>query len=217
MDRSRAVGWFVVLVVLMALPAIFAVSTTGQLELHARINAEHSSAADWFFKWSTHLADGVVPAVLAFLLLFFKDVRSFLMLGLSTGLSAVLTQFLKRVVYADHDRPVMFREALGEMAWVSDIDLHHHFSFPSGHSTAAFSMCLALAVIIARPMWAAAMALLAAVLGYSRVHLSQHFTEDVLLGAAIGTLTGLLVHVWLYRSSFAGKAWLNARPFQPPK
>lgn len=217
MERSRAVGVFVVLAMLMALPAIHAVSTTGQLELHALINATHSSTADRFFKWSTHLADGLVPTALAIMLLFLKDVRSFMMVGLSCGISALVAQFLKRVVYPDHDRPVMFRDALGEMAWVTDIDLHHHFSFPSGHSTAAFSMCLALAVIIGRPFWGAMMAMLAVMLGYSRVHLSQHFTEDVLFGAAIGTLTALLVHVWLYRSGFSRKPWLTKRPFQPPK
>ena len=59
-----------------------------------------------------------------------------------------------------------------------------------------------------------ALALIAVFLACSRVYLSQHFTEDVLAGALIGTSVGVLGYWWLYRSGFSRRAFLDARPFR---
>jgi membrane-associated phospholipid phosphatase len=184
-----------------------------KLVLHAAMNQHHAPWSDLFFRVLTLAADGWTPTLLAFVLLFIKDVRSFMMLGLSCGVSAIIAQFLKRQVFPEMDRPSMFREQLGTMDWVSGIDLHQHFSFPSGHSTAAFSMCLALAVVIGNRKWAVPMVLLAAGMAYSRIHLSQHFLQDTVAGSAVGVLTAVAIHHWLYRSDFAKKSWLARRPF----
>jgi len=45
------------------------------------------------------------------------------------------------------------------------------------------------------------------------VYLSQHFTEDILVGAAIGTVTALVVYQWLYRSAFSERSFLDRRLF----
>ncbi len=210
-DTRSIVRLFVLVWLALASMALTAVLTTERLQLHAAINRHHAPWADAFFSYFTHVGDGLVPTGIALLLLFFKDVRSFMMLGLSTGLSAIAVQTLKRTVFADQDRPGMFRDALGDMDWVNGVEQLHHFSFPSGHSTCAFSMCLALAVITGTKRWAIPFALLAALLAFSRVYLSQHFTEDVLAGSALGTLSAIAVHHWLYRSGSAKKAWLANR------
>ncbi len=182
-----------------------------KLELHARINCCHTGALDRFFALITHLADGLVPTALALLLLLLRDMRAFLMMGLSCSISALIAQALKHGPFAGEGRPSAHREALGAMDWVDSIDLHAMMSFPSGHSTAAFSMCLALAVIIGERRWAVPLALLAGLLAFSRVYLSQHFLLDITVGSVIGTLTALAVHHWLYRSAFSLKAWLSKR------
>jgi membrane-associated phospholipid phosphatase len=214
MPRERSLVLFIATSLLLAAPGLLAVAMSGKLALHTAINAHHTPVLDHFFRVVTHLGDGLVPTALALLFLIFRDLRSFLMMGLSCGLSALVVQFLKRVVFDGMDRPGKFREALGSMHWVDGIDLNYHNSFPSGHSTAAFAMCLALAVIFARPRLAVLLALLAGVLAFSRVYLSQHFTEDILAGSALGTLGGVVVHWWLYRSKFARKNWLDGRPGQ---
>lgn len=203
--------------VVLAIPALIAVSITGKLALHATINAYHVAFLDLFFSWVTHLADGAVPAILAILLLFLRDFRSFLMMGFGTGISALAVQLLKHKVFPHMHRPGKFREGLGDMLWVEGVELNNYFSFPSGHATAAFSMCLALAIIIGSKRWGVAMALVAATLSFSRVYLSQHFTQDILAGAALGTLITFLVYLWLYRSVFAKRTWLDRRPIQLPK
>lgn len=181
------------------------------LELHRLANVYHAPWSDMLMAYLTHLADGLVPTVLALVLWWRKDLRSFLLMGLSCGISAIITQVLKRSFFAGHHRPVMFRDHLAGVPWVEGVELHHHFSFPSGHSTAAWAMCFALAAIVGRAGWSLTLAILASVLAFSRVYLSQHFTQDIIAGAAIGVLTGLVVYHWLYRSSFRSRAWLDRR------
>ncbi|HRH39630.1 MAG TPA: phosphatase PAP2 family protein, partial [Flavobacteriales bacterium] len=177
----------------------------------ATINGHHMLWLDVFFRNATFLADGWVPTVLALLLLFFKDLRSFMMMGVSCAGSAIIVQTLKHTVFDDCDRPGMFAEELGKMDWVQGIEMLHYNSFPSGHSTAAFSMCLALVVVLCRKHWVLPLFALAVLLGFSRIWLSQHFTEDVLAGSTLGTLTAFAVHHWLYESRFAQKRWLGKR------
>ncbi len=67
-----------------------------------------------------------------------------------------------------------------------------HQSFPSGHSMAAWALFVFLALIVARP-WVSAVALLAAVsVSLSRVYLMVHFLQDVVAGAAIGTVLAII-------------------------
>jgi membrane-associated phospholipid phosphatase len=171
----------------------------------------HSAGWDRFFRWGTHLADGLVPTALALLLLLYKDLRSFLMLGLSCASSALVTQSLKHGPFAHEDRPFMFKEALGDLNWIADLDLYHHNSFPSGHATAAVSMCLALAILIGHPQWGAVLAFVSIVLAYSRVYLSQHFTADILAGGVIAVVVTMGVYHLLYESAFSKKKWLDRR------
>ena len=217
MQRNKAVQWFTVLWIAYSVVLGTAILVTDKLELHRLMHPYHSPALDLFFSWCTHLGDGLVPTAIALFLLFFKDLRSFLMMAVGCTVSALLAQFLKQVVFPDHDRPFMFKALLGDMHWVPGLELHHHFSFPSGHTTAAFSMCFALTVLLGTRAWGMALAMIAMTLAYSRVYLSQHFSEDILVGAALGTLTSLLVYWWLYRSPVSTKRWLDRKLIHFPK
>lgn len=61
-------------------------------------------------------------------------------------------------------------------------------SFPSGHATAAFAFATGVGHV--SPHHAVPLRLLAAVVGYSRVHTGVHFPGDVVAGALLGTLLG---------------------------
>lgn len=70
------------------------------------------------------------------------------------------------------------------------------FSFPSGHTITAFSVCV--------PLWqhypdAGPMLLFCALsIASSRVVLGMHFLSDVAAGAAIGTLLGIASHTLIH-------------------
>jgi undecaprenyl-diphosphatase len=68
------------------------------------------------------------------------------------------------------------------------------FSFPSGHTAAAFSMAIALSAV--SPWFVPGMLLLAIVVGYGRLYLGVHYPLDVGAGAALGLVTGSLVALW---------------------
>ncbi len=211
--RERAVRVFLAGYALLAFPVLLAVLWKDRFDLHAFVNAYHTSTADAIFSQVTHLADGWVPTLLALAFLL-KDLRSFLMMGASAAFSALVAQFIKHVVMPDMDRPSMFMERMPDLMLVPGVEMLQYNSFPSGHTTAAFGMGLALTVIVAQRNAAVAFVLFAAGIGLSRVYLSQHFTEDVLAGATIGTTVTYLVYRWLYVWPFSRRSWLDRSPLR---
>ena len=68
-------------------------------------------------------------------------------------------------------------------------------SFPSGHTTLAFTMATVAGheyTSLRIPLYAAAF-----VTAFARIYLGRHYPSDVLAGAAIGTLAG--IHILHYR------------------
>jgi len=70
--------------------------------------------------------------------------------------------------------------------------MHSSHSFPSGHTITAFAFFLALAFFTKRPAIHFLYFLLAVLVGYSRVYLSQHFAIDVLAGSFVGVSVTIL-------------------------
>jgi undecaprenyl-diphosphatase len=69
------------------------------------------------------------------------------------------------------------------------------FSFPSGHTAAAFSVAVAFA---GEPFGLGVAALLlASGIGLSRVYLGAHFPSDVGAGAVLGSLAGLAARLFV--------------------
>jgi len=71
---------------------------------------------------------------------------------------------------------------------------HKYASLPSGHSTAAFALAIAVGVLWPRArvfVWT-----FAAVIGVSRVVIQAHFVSDVLAAAFVGGFGAILVRNW---------------------
>ena len=98
---------------------------------------------------------------------------------------------------------------------VDGVSLHSFFSFPSGHTTTFFAIALVMSYLLTSGIQnkrtsAAVQALLflfAAIGGYSRVYLSQHFAADVLGGCLIGTIITLLLCMLTDHYAINTAAW----------
>jgi undecaprenyl-diphosphatase len=64
-------------------------------------------------------------------------------------------------------------------------------SFPSGHAATAFAGATALVRFL--PRRAVPLYLLAAAIAWSRVYVGVHYVSDVIVGAALGVVTALLL------------------------
>lgn len=65
------------------------------------------------------------------------------------------------------------------------------FSFPSGHTAASFAAMTALFLAKMKKAWIAAL-VLAALIAFSRLYFYVHYPTDVLGGAVVGILSGII-------------------------
>ena len=122
-----------------------------------------------------------------------EDLDPALRLTAAQAVNLGITAVLKRAI----NRPRPYTA----LADVSARDRHHTgddifdpYSFPSGHASSAFVIATSLSlsypewyVIVPSAAWASAM-------GLTRVWHGVHYPSDVLVGAAIGTASGVAVH-----------------------
>jgi membrane-associated phospholipid phosphatase len=162
------------------------------------INGFNSPRFDYFFTYLTYLGDGIIWVPLFIYVLLYKR-RYFIMVLASVLICTFLTHFLKRVVFADEARPLRALHHLARaVPLMSGKDAYAH-SFPSGHTSTAFTLALLIAFIIKKNWAAIFFPLVAFFVGYSRVYLAQHFVTDVLAGIIIGLISSYLsILVYLY-------------------
>ena len=65
------------------------------------------------------------------------------------------------------------------------------FSFPSGHTAASFAVMTALFLAKMKKAWIAAL-ILAVLIAFSRLYFYVHYPTDVLGGAVVGILSGII-------------------------
>lgn len=195
----RAQRSFILPYLLFLLFGLILIISFDQKELHLLLNSFHNSFLDQLFYWVTYLGDGRI-LIFVPLLYFFTTVRKASYVLVSTAIASITTQLLKRLFEAPRPSKV-FEDA--ELYIVNGMNLHKHFSFPSGHSTTAFAFFFCLSIL--KPKYSLLFVLLAVLSGFSRVYLSQHFLEDVIGGSLVGisgALLGLLLNRFFQREKF---------------
>ena len=146
---------------------------------------------------TTEVAIGV-PLVMGVVALIEKDddlLKNALYIGVSIGVGGVITQGLKYSI--DRPRPyVTYPNLITPYAYETSL------SFPSGHTSLAFSTATALC--LKYPKWyvIAPSMLWACSVGYSRMNLGVHYPSDVLAGAVVGAGSAYvtyLVNNWFWK------------------
>ena len=152
--------------------------------------AEHVRCAvlDPFMELYTQLGNtGMLFIALGVLMLFFKPTRR-------AGLSALCAMLIGFIVVNLTIKPLVSRPRpwLAIENFVNLVPEHDPNSFPSGHTNAAFAFALAVCMSAPKKWMKAAAVAMAAMMGLSRLYVGVHFPSDVLAGAVIGSLCGLL-------------------------
>lgn len=140
----------------------------------------------------------VIPmAVVGLVLSFFKKTRKF---GMSVLFAVIVGTLLTNVIFKpmfDRPRPyVYYADNPLFMSWYEFAGAHVESdkSFPSGHTTAAFEIGVALFLVLNKK-YSWIFPVFSALVGLSRIYLMVHYVTDVLGGVVIGTFAGIMGYV----------------------
>ena len=160
----------------------------GKKESFIIINSYNSTSLDTFFLYVTYLGDGLIYIPIVLYCIFYN--RNFLITVVAgIIICTIITHFLKRVVFPGELRPVSLEIENIVIHKIQGVRIHREHSFPSGHTSTAFSMAIILAAIMRNRIWAFILPIIAFMVGYSRVYLSQHFVSDVCAGMTVGIIS----------------------------
>lgn len=184
--NSKKIEYFLTPYLLFFIVILAALVQYPKAELHLLMNENHSAFGDWFFRNWTELGGGWLPFVFLGLLLFYRFSWSLYLLFAQTvgGLISIIG---KNVF--NEPRPLLyFQENFSEITLplVQGVDMYRKHSFPSGHTITAFALFFGLALIVKNKWLKVLFFVMASLVGYSRVYLSQHFAIDILAGSVIG-------------------------------
>ena len=161
---------------------------------------------DVLYKYMTILGDFGMAIIVVLALLLWKFKYAVVAI-ISFGITAGITQFLKKIIYFDVKRP-LYNEDLwgvyraGKIHLVEGVQQMSAYSFPSGHTTSAFSIFCIIA-LLSKNKWVGFICIVFAILiGYSRIYLCQHFFEDIFVGALIGAIGSLLIYSFFENKTF---------------
>jgi len=177
-------------------------------EMVLALQAYHNWGTDRIVWFINLLGDGWTLLIVA-LLLFFVNIRAGIQLLLSAAFTGLLILILKKLIYPGAMRPLQYFKETGGPALlkVNGIELGSWHSFPSGHTAAAFTLFVSLALLNKNKKLELLFILLAAMAGIARIYLGQHFYEDVYFGALAGTFSSFITHLILIESKWYRQKW----------
>lgn len=176
---------------LFVLTFVLLILCNSKADLHLWLTSFYTSTGDVFFRYYTFVGDWIPYLVIAGLL--FYNYRMALFVLVSQLASGLVSIIIKRtwneprpiLYFKEHFPNIQLHQVVGE-------HLHSVHSFPSGHTITAFAFFLALAFYTKKPTLHFLYFVMALLVGYSRIYLSQHFAVDVLVGSFIGVSVTIL-------------------------
>ena len=195
-----------------------------QGELHLLLCDRHTPARDIFYRYYTQVAEWF-PYIVCVILLLFSRIGDGVFASAAMILSALTTQLFKNIINAP--RPIKWFELNMpdvQLPLTPGVEVHSWFSFPSGHTTSFFALAFVVSILFSREtstsslsstnrsynyLFQVGLFFLAALGGYSRIYLSQHFARDVFAGILVGVIVTAVCYAVFSRHE--DKKWYNYR------
>lgn len=195
-----------------------------QGELHLLLCDRHTPARDIFYRYYTQVAEWF-PYIVCVALLLFSRIGDGAFASAAMILSALTTQLFKNIINAP--RPIKWFELNMpdvQLPLTPGVEVHSWFSFPSGHTTSFFALAFVVSILFSREtstsslsstnrsynyLFQVGLFFLAALGGYSRIYLSQHFARDVFAGILVGVIVTAVCYAVFSR--YEDKKWYNYR------
>ncbi len=189
--------WFLLPFLIWMIAGGVLLATIDAAEVFTAVNTGHSAALDFIMFWITHLGERIPMIVIVAIVFFIPGFRNWwfvLAAVLCNLVPAAITQGLKDVYHSP--RPQAVFEGETWLRVLEHWDVLYERSFPSGHTTSAFSLFCFLSLLLPR-RWAPlglVFFIIALAVGYSRMYLAAHFFKDVYVGSLIGAMGALLMY-----------------------
>ncbi len=158
----------------------------------------HSAAMNIVAEFITFFGGGafVTPmAIVGALLIPFKKTRKFGMAVLFAVLvGTLLTNLIMKPLFARPRPYIYYADNPIFMAWHEFAGGHieSEKSFPSGHTTAAFELGVAIFLVMKNKKIAWIFPVFSALIGLSRIYLMVHYVTDVIGGVFVGVFAGIM-------------------------
>ena len=150
----------------------------------------------WAF---TQIGNGAAGILLGIFLYFGGNRRLAIALLLGILSLWLMVELIKAIV--ERSRPYLTLEAARIIGW-----RERGLSFPSGHTSQAFFMATLFShTLNVSPLMAGIIYGVAIIVGFSRIYVGAHYPRDVLAGASLGTVWGILtdlVNLYLTTGQF---------------
>jgi membrane-associated phospholipid phosphatase len=164
------------------------------------VNSRHSDWADSIAPYITDLGNGWTIIILSAIIALFNYRAAFL-LATTYGVTSLVAQVIKRLVNAPRPK-LFFHNQLSHIHFVKGLYIDTLGSFPSGHTVTAFSTALVITYLCKNKNWGIPLLIVAILIGFSRMYLSEHFFEDVVGGSVIGVIITIIWLTWLDNKRF---------------
>lgn len=173
------------------------------------VNQFHTPFLDEFFQIITMFGEGILP-VCIIVILFFRKIYYGIVASASLIASTIIVQSLKRTIFSDVLRPKAYLKNVPDLYYIENIEIYSLHSFPSGHSSGAFTLFMVLAYFAKNRIVQIFCFIMAFLVTLSRVYMMQHFFIDTYFGAAIGVfITAFVIYYFENYSNLKNKPFAN--------
>ncbi|HAR19373.1 MAG TPA: hypothetical protein DCR46_01850 [Cytophagales bacterium] len=166
------------------------------------VNSRFSAFGDVFFRYYTHMGDGVTYLIFGVLIFVFVSKYKGMLMIACYASTSIPVQIIKRFAFEENHRPrAHFWFDSHRLHFPEGVEVLVSHSFPSGHSATAFSMFLLFSYFKKDKTLSLLCFIMAVLVAYSRMYLAAHFFADVYGGALISVCITLVV-VYFFEKKF---------------